>query len=260
MNVLIVEKNRVAASAFASSIQRELGWHVDIACSESEAVNAFASDVPAIAVVGWNTCRWGFTGLSGLNVCRSMRALSTEVVLIVSTDREAVDERIAAFDAGVDQFLVRPFEPREFAAVARAILRRTSVFGNELQGAPPLRNHNLAFQSIKVDLLRQRTVVDDNEVELSKRQFLLLVYLMDRAGNAVSEHELRAKVLGTLSNVPSSTVRNHIHQLRSKLGPAGRYIRCLPGSGYAIGVQEAKQDHFTKFGAVEPAVQKKMTT
>lgn len=100
----------------------------------------------------------------------------------------------------------------------------------------------LVVEGLEVDLVSQTVMVEDAEIELSKRQFLLLVYLLRNIGRVVSDRELRGNVLRAPSDPESSNLRNHVAGLRRRLGSAGGLVVCVRGVGYGIGVASEKND------------------
>ena len=226
MLLLLVEDDRIACSTLAASLG-SVGWEVVETAEGHQALERF--DTRRFAAV---VLEWDLPGtLAGIDLCRILRARSAQVGLVFATHRSTLTERLAAFEAGADDFLVKPFAPEELHARLTALMRRS-----EPPSTGSLSDTILGCESLRVDLATLRVTVNGQEIHLSLRQLLLLLYLMRHRGRLVPESELREQVLRTASVVPTSTIRNHIHQLREKLGAARNLIKSEPGQGYGIGL------------------------
>jgi DNA-binding response OmpR family regulator len=235
MQLLLVEDDRHLAATMASVFQRE-GWEVTIALDGHAALRCFERGSYHVVVIDWVLPPYG---PSGLELCKEMRQRSPTVGILFASGKEAVKDRLLAFEAGADDYLVKPFEHDELVARVSAIARRSALWPLPTSVvATDGDSHYLACESIKVDMATLRVTVEEEEIELTLRQLLMLVYLMRHRGRLVSEAELREQVLRTASIVPSSTIRNHIHQLREKLGAAKVLIHSVHGKGYGIGLSE----------------------
>src|SRR3954453_19731519 len=122
-------------------------------------------------------------GISGLEVCRRLRAEGNDVPILMLTARGAVPERVAGLDAGADDYLVKPFALEELAARLAAIQRRRESL-----------DHRLAVGDLVLDPLERRVWVGESEVTLSRREFSMLVALMENAGRVVSRDALFDRV------------------------------------------------------------------
>lgn len=247
MLLLLVEDNAVLASLVASSLERQ-GWHVTIAQNGLDALRAFDAGTFDVVVIDWVLPP---PGPCGLELCERLRQRSATVGLLFATAREALGDRLQAFKAGADDYIVKPFDSQELLARVAAVARRSC---GSTRCAPPIGaggidsvsategtdETTLRCGSILVDVGTLRVTVSGQEVELSLRQLLILLYLLRRQGQLVPEAELREQVLRTASITQTSTLRNHIHQLRQRLGAAGALLYSVHGRGYGIGLQEAE--------------------
>lgn len=161
----------------------------------------------------------GLPGIDGFEVCRR---ISDEVPVIILTARDEEPDRVAGLELGADDYVPKPFSPRELAARVKAVLRRSShpALDDVVQVGPVL-------------LLRgaREVQVDGEEVELTQREFDLLEYLLRHAGQVVTRDQLLESVWGFLSPGETRTVEVHIAQLRKKLGHP-ELIRTVRGLGY----------------------------
>lgn len=237
MRVALVSSDSSWAHSMAVWLRDGTPWLVEIARDGSEALRVFATASPEVVIVVQHLPTHG---LSAIQVCRAIRALSASVGLLLLTECDAVEDKLAAFDVGVDDCVVRSIDRRELRARLKALVRRNSLPQPELTRAAAqmvTSEHRLVHECVVVDLVTQSVTVDGIAVDLSKRQFLLLVYLIRHAGRVVRERELREQVFGAGPSVSrNSTVRNHIHALRSKLGNPGQLIMSVPGGGYCVRV------------------------
>jgi DNA-binding response OmpR family regulator len=167
--------------------------------------------------------------LDGLEICRRLRQSgdSTPVLLVTARDDEV--DRILGLELGADDYITKPFSPRELVARVRAVLRRGPGEGT----APILR-----VGAVSIDPGRRLvTVMADGEgeraVATTATEFDLLAYLARQPGRVFSREQLLSGVWGYASAAGTRTVDVHVAQLRAKLGPAAEVIRTVRGVGYA---------------------------
>lgn len=244
MLLLLVEDNALLASLVASSFGRQ-GWQVTVAQNGLDALRYFETETFDVVVIDWVLPP---PGPCGLELCEQIRQRSATVGLLFATAKEALGDRLLAFKAGADDYLVKPFDSQELLARVSAVARRSvrstpslppSTSANlDLDGGGIGRDETyLRCESILVDMATLRVTVTGQEADLSLRQLLILIYLMRRQGQLVPESELREQVLRSSSLTQTSTLRNHIHQLRQRLGSAGALLYSVHGRGYGIGLQ-----------------------
>jgi two-component system, OmpR family, response regulator len=162
----------------------------------------------------------GLPGIDGLEVCRR---IGGKVPVIMLTARDEVADRVAGLELGADDYMPKPFSPRELTARIKAVLRRTGG-GGAADDVTTLGPVTLARGSREVR-------VDGSEVELTQREFDLLEYLLRHAGQVVSRDELLEAVWGFVSPGQTRTVEVHVAQLRKKLGNHD-VIKTVRGLGY----------------------------
>jgi two-component system OmpR family response regulator len=161
----------------------------------------------------------GLPGMDGLEVCRR---IGDRVAVVILSARDEVEDRIVGLELGADDYLPKPFSPRELSARIRAVLRRSA----RSDGAAVL---TLGPISLFPDA--REVQVDGREVVLTQREFDLLEYLVTRAGRVISRDELLEAVWGFVAPGQTRTVEVHVAQLRKKLG-APDLIRTVRGVGY----------------------------
>jgi len=175
----------------------------------------------------------GLPRRDGLAVLRELRERHDQTPLIVLTARDEVRDRVAALDAGADDYLVKPFRLAELLARIRALDRRR----NPDRADTPI----LSVGDISVDTDARRVAVDGAEVELRPKEFDLLVVLMNNAGKALSREFLMAEVWDEHYFGSTKTLDVHIAALRRRLGesgPEGSRISTLRGVGYRLELPE----------------------
>jgi len=163
----------------------------------------------------------GLPGMDGFEVCRRVRARST-VPIIMLTARDEEADRVAGLESGADDYVPKPFSPRELAARVKAVLRRTE---------PKARADVLTLGPVTVSRASREVRVDGREVELTAREFDLLSHLVENAGVVLSREALLDRVWGLAYPGETRTVDVHVGQLRRKLGDPG-LIRTVRGAGY----------------------------
>lgn len=163
----------------------------------------------------------GLPGVDGFDVCRQMRARS-EVPILMLTARDEEPDRIVGLEVGADDYITKPFSPRELVARMKAVLRRTE---------PQQRHDAFALGDVTLDRESHDVTVDGKPVDLTAKEFELLAFFMANAGVVVSRDLLLDRVWGQEYPGGTRTVDVHVAQLRRKLGRP-ELIRTLRGAGY----------------------------
>jgi DNA-binding response OmpR family regulator len=165
-------------------------------------------------------------GMDGLEACRHIKQdekFKNIPVVMLTAKGEEVD-RIVGFELGADDYIVKPFSPRELILRIKAVLRR----GKTAQ----VDKDVLTFDILSVDIPRHKVLVKDKEVELTPMEFKLLVTLMQRHGRVQTRDSLLSDVWGFDADIYTRTVDTHIKRIRQKLGAASKFIDTVPGMGY----------------------------
>ena len=170
-------------------------------------------------------------GMDGMEVCRILREESG-VPIVMLTARVEEEDRLAGLDMGADDYLTKPFGPRELAARVRAVLRRTAR--DALEGGPA----ELAQGDVKVDLRHHAVYISGAQVILTPTEFRLLSLLMREPGRTFTREQIIDRVFGYDSDGFDRTVDAHVSNLRRKLETdpdKPRYIHTIYGVGYRFG-------------------------
>jgi DNA-binding response OmpR family regulator len=166
--------------------------------------------------------------MDGFEFCKSIKQdtkLSSIPIIMVTAKGEEVD-RIVGLELGADDYVVKPFSPRELALRVRSVLKRRK---------PEVTTKDiLTVGRIKVDIPRHKVTSDKKEVQLTMLEFKLLVTLMQRLGRVQSRERLLNDVWDIDSDITTRTIDTHVKRLRQKLGKAGKVIETVRGIGYKI--------------------------
>jgi DNA-binding response OmpR family regulator len=168
----------------------------------------------------------GLPDVDGSELLRMIRAVSP-VPIVVITARSGDPTVVETLDAGADDYLVKPFSPKELVARVRAVLRRT----RPAPAAAVLRAGGLAL-----DVARHTVTLGGKPVDLTPKEFELLRALLESAGRVLSREQLLSRVWGyaRADEIESRTVDVHVRRLRAKLGEEGHRISTLKGVGYRL--------------------------
>ena len=213
--VLLVEDEHSIGSLVRSYLQRD-GYRVVWVRSGEEALVELARHAVRIVVLDI-----GLPAMDGFEVCRRMRARS-RVPILMLTARDEEPDRVLGLELGADDYVPKPFSPRELVARIRAILRRVEQ---------PRTEQRLALGPIALDRDAREATVAGETVDLTAKEFDLLAYLAENAGIVLSREQLLDRVWGMTYAGGTRTVDVHVAQLRRKLGLPGA-IRTVRGAGY----------------------------
>jgi two-component system phosphate regulon response regulator PhoB len=197
------------------------GFSVETAASGKEALARLRRSVPDLLVLDLM-----LPDLSGEEVCRRVRgdpALSGLPVIMLTAKSEEVD-RVVGFELGADDYVTKPFSPRELVLRVKALLRRSYE--------APASSAPLERGPLRLDPERHRCAVEGEEVELTAKEFQLLEVLMRRPGRVMTREKLLDEVWGSDIAVTARTIDTHLKRLREKLGAAADLIQTVRGLGY----------------------------
>ena len=216
--VLVVEDEPAIADLQRMYLTRE-GFSVHVERDGTAGLSA-ARRLKPVAIV----LDVGLPGLDGTEVCRALRQEGDWVPVLFVTARDEEVDRILGLELGADDYLTKPFSPRELVSRVRAVLRRTQ--GQVAQ--PPL-----ALGPIRLELESRIVTVDGLPVPLTVTEFDLLAALMRKPGRVLSREQLLSQVWGYEAAGGTRTVDVHLGQLRAKLGSAGELLTTVRGVGYS---------------------------
>ena len=219
-SILVVEDESSIAS-FVSLYLKNAGYTVRTAATGGDALQQVAANRPALIVLDLN-----LPDIDGIEVCRRIRKAG-EVPIIMLTARDEDVDKIIGLEVGADDYLTKPFNPRELVARVKSVLRRTAPDRRQLEGAM-LRHGDLS-----IDAGRREVRVADQEVQLAPKEFDLLWELLDHRGLVLTRDQLLERVWGYTFAGDTRTVDVHVRQLRRKLGDASPIVTVW-GVGYKV--------------------------
>jgi DNA-binding response OmpR family regulator len=218
--VVVIEDEADIASAVAARLRSE-GFTVEIAVDGPGGVDLVARVRPDVVVLDLM-----LPGLDGLEVCRRIQA-DRPVPVVMLTARDDETDVLIGLGVGADDYLTKPFSPRELVARIRALLRR--VDRERAAAAAPVL---LVVADVEVDVDRRRVRVADDAVHLTPTEFDLLAHLAARPGVVCTRDQLLAEVWGYADGTGLRTVDSHVRELRRKIG--SERIRTVHGVGYSL--------------------------
>jgi two-component system phosphate regulon response regulator PhoB len=221
--ILVVEDEPDILRLVVHHLERE-GFRCRTAATGPDAVQADRAHRPDLVVLDVM-----LPGLDGFEVCRRLRADpgTAGVPIIMLTAKSEEVDRVVGLELGADDYVVKPFSPKELVARVRAVLRR-------LRPAAPAER--LTAGGITLDVGRHRAEVDGRALSLAPREFALLRTLLESPGRVLSREQLLIRAWGyaRADEIESRTVDVHVRRLRTKLGPAGDRIVTVTGVGYRL--------------------------
>lgn len=217
--ILVVEDERSISSLVEMYLRKE-GY--DVVCVEdgAAAVEAAQREKPSLVVLDVM-----LPGMDGLEICKRLRARGG-IPIIMLTARDTDVDRIIGLELGADDYMTKPFNPRELVARIRAVLRRSAPAPDE---APA---ETLSLGSVWLDEARRLVRVGERDVELTPKEFDLLAFLMRNRGIVFGRDRLLERVWGYERAVDTRTVDSHVRSLRAKLGEDARIVKTIRGVGY----------------------------
>jgi DNA-binding response OmpR family regulator len=215
--VLVVEDEPAITDVIRLNLTAA-GYGVEVVRDGDRALDAVRRIRPAAIILDI-----GLPGTDGIDICRRLRAEQDWTPVLFVTARDDEVDRIVGLELGADDYVTKPFSPRELVARVAGVLRRT-------QGVPDAAPRTVG--TITLDTARRRVFSDSAEYELTATEFDLLAYLMRRPGRVFTREQLLSEVWGYAAVAGTRTVDVHIAQLRAKLG-AESPIRTVRGVGYA---------------------------
>lgn len=221
--LLLVEDDPALAELLEYRFANE-GYSVRVTADGDEAMLLATEDVPDLIILDWM-----IEGTSGIEVCRRLRRdkATAHVPIIMLTAREAEDDRIRGLETGADDYLTKPFSPRELLARVAAVLRRIR---------PALAGESIAVGELTLDPVAHRVTRRGQALHLGPTEYRLLKFLMESPGRVFSRGQLLDGVWGTESDIELRTVDVHIRRLRQAIAIEGSKdpVRTVRSAGYSL--------------------------
>ncbi len=218
--VLVVEDEESIAS-FVAIYLKKGGFNVAVAATGTEALAKASAEHPALIVLDL-----ALPDIDGIDVCRKIRQRSDVPILMLTARDDDVD-KIIGLEVGADDYLTKPFNPRELVARVKSILRRAAPARRALETAV------LTHGDLFIDAGRHEVTVAGSEVQLAPKEFDLLWELLDHRGLVLTRDQLLERVWGYTFAGDTRTVDVHVRQVRRKLGEACPIVTVW-GVGYKV--------------------------
>ncbi|WP_159874340.1 response regulator [Novosphingobium sp. 9U] len=218
MRVLIVEDDRSLARGM-EALMATAGFALDCVSSGEEAIGVAVSEPYNLIILDL-----GLPDMDGLEVLSALRRREVQAPILILTARRAVNDRIEGLDRGADDYLSKPFHPRELQSRARALIRRAL-------GTP---DPVLRVGSLSLDRSTRTVALNESVVDLRRREMAVLETLMGRPGKVVTRECLTAEVFNFADAVAPNALDVYVGRLRRKLTPHGPTIRTVRGLGYML--------------------------
>jgi DNA-binding response OmpR family regulator len=216
--VLVVEDERAISDLLRLYLARE-GFGVHVEANGRSALTAARTMHPSAIVLDV-----GLPEMDGTEVCRQLRSDGNWVPILFCTARDDEVDRVLGLELGADDYITKPFSPREVVARVKSVVRRASLVSAD--DAP------LEIGGVVVDLVTRRVTVNGEPISLTATEFDLLAHLMQHPGRVYTREHLLSEVWGYAAVVGTRTVDVHVAQVRAKLGDASP-IRTVRGVGYS---------------------------
>lgn len=215
--VLIVEDEAPIADVLRLYLDRS-GFRVAVAADGPTGLDAVQQRHPDAVILDV-----GLPGMDGTEICRRMRAAGDWTPVLFCTARDDEIDRVLGLEMGADDYITKPFSPREVVARVKVALRHAR---------PADADDTVSVGRVTLDRAARRVTADGQEIALTATEFDLLAYLMERPGRVITRDTLLEEVWGYAAVVGTRTVDVHIAQVRAKLGDASP-LRTVRGVGYS---------------------------
>jgi two-component system, OmpR family, KDP operon response regulator KdpE len=219
-NILIVEDDPSIRKLVRVNLVKR-GYTVSEAGDSHQAMALFQSETVDLVLLDLV-----IPGLSGVDVCAWMRARS-DVPIIVLSARLEEDLKVAALDAGADDYVTKPFGQEELLARVRAFLRRSYI-------SAKTDETKIQIGDLRIDLNARRVFIGENDLHLTRTEYAILAELAHRLDAIVTHDELIVQVWGAEYRGSNHYLHNYLGRLRKKLGEYGELLETVPGMGYNL--------------------------
>lgn len=223
--ILIIEDEKDLAQLVSYNLE-QAGFRAKIESNGSDGYERAQRESPDLILLDLMLPK-----MNGLEVCRLLRSnpkTKTIPVIMLTAKGEEID-RVVGFEMGADDYIVKPFSPRELVLRVKAILKRSKGVGEEEQV-----NNVLQFEGISLDVSQHRVWIQKKEIILTATEFKLLEYILRSQGRVLTRDILLDKVWGYDVAVTTRTIDTHVKRLREKMGKAGDAIETVRGVGYRL--------------------------
>lgn len=218
--ILVIDDEKDLIELVRYNLEKE-GFVVRSAQDGESGLSAARKEMPDLIIVDLM-----LPGIDGLDVCRALRSdtRTARIPVIMLTAKSAESDRILGLELGADDYVTKPFSPRELLARIKAVLRRTSI--------PQTAAEVIHRGSLTIDMTRRSVTCGEDVIALTATEFRLLQYFASHSGHVFSRAQLIDGAMGRDVTVEDRTIDVHITGLRKKLGDCGDWIETVRGFGY----------------------------
>lgn len=221
--ILLVDDDEELLAALELKLRKE-GYQIETAPDGEAALVKIRASLPDLIILDVNMPR-----MNGMDVCRALRSddKTRDLAIIMLTARDDEVDRILGLEFGADDYVTKPYNPRELILRVKGLLKRIFHFQDN-----PGASEYIQVGPLSIDLGRHEVQIDGQVVELTLTEFKLLSYLIKNPGRIKTRDFLLEQIWEYGDGVFSRTIDTHIQRLRSKLKDAGKYIKTVRGVGY----------------------------
>jgi two-component system OmpR family response regulator len=216
MQILLVEDDLSLADGLQTALKRQ-GFSVNHVATGKAALQAITAEQPEIIILDL-----GLPDMDGLEVLRQLRSAECKSLVMVLTARDTTTDKVTGLDRGADDYLGKPFDMPEPLARLRALERRVTA----------VQTADITIGAVTLDTLSHKARAGEQEIDLPRREFMLLKALMEHPGHIHSRQSLESKLYGWGEELASNSIEVHIHHLRKKLPED--FIKTIRGVGYTV--------------------------
>lgn len=220
MQILLVEDDLPLALGLQKALQKQ-GYAVNHVETGKAALHTVEVEKPDIVILDI-----GLPDIDGIKVLKKIRKTEAALPVLLLTARDSVDDKVAGLDSGADDYLAKPFEMTELLARLRVLERRLSS----------VKMAEIKIGNVCLDTLEHRVSFNEEELELPKKEYMLLKSLMENAGRVQTRSALEARLYSWGDEVASNAVEVHIHHIRKKFG--NDFIKTIRGVGYKVNTEQ----------------------
>lgn len=226
VKVLIVEDDKPTRDVLHDLLSLE-GYRIDAVADGFEAIGLLDIYEYDLAILDWS-----LPGLSGVEICKKLRAMKRATPILMLTARDTIASKEVGFQSGADDYLTKPFDARELALRANALLRRTGAFDSNVY----------CVQDLVIDESARSVMRGDVKINLRRLEFDLLVFLVQHADRVLDTNTILRSVWKNPAEVTQNSVYTCITRLRTKLNvPGESLIETVHGVGYKLNSNLAKR-------------------
>ena len=216
MHILVIEDDQALAAGLSTALRRK-SYAVNVVSRGKDALHVIRTETPDIAILDL-----GLPDMDGIDLLKQARREHPALQILVLTARSHIDEKIIGLDSGADDYLAKPFEMSELLARLRVLERRLGSANTT----------EISVGEVTLNTATNSVLLKVNELDLSRREFMLLRSLMENVGRVQTRNTLETRLYSWGEEVASNALEVHIHNLRKKIG--ADFIKTVRGVGYRV--------------------------